>query len=325
VKLPERELKREIKGNGPATNLLSVNNLHISFNTEAGVVRASGGIDLAVRQGKSLCLVGESGCGKTVLAMSIMRLLPENARVSGEIWFRGKDLSLAGEEEMRRIRGREIAMIFAQPATYLNPVITVGEQIAEAVRAHRHCSRREAREKTLELMEMVRIHPPRQRYDHYPHEFSGGMQQRAMIAMALAFSPRLLIADEPTSSLDVTVQAEILELLEDLVARFGSSLLLITHDLGVAAGMCDHAAVMYAAEIVETGDAGEVFGRPRHPYTKALLGAISDGELKPIKGSVPELTHLPDGCRFHPRCRFCLDICREKRPEMKEGVRCHLW
>jgi oligopeptide/dipeptide ABC transporter ATP-binding protein len=306
-------------------DLLRVNNLYVSINTGENVVRASEGIDLAVKQGKSLCLVGESGCGKTVLAMSIMRLLPENAHVSGEIWFRGKNLLLISNEEMRRIRGQEIAMIFAQPASYLNPVVTIGEQIAEAVRVHRDCSRREAREMAIELMETVQIHPPRQRYDHYPHEFSGGMQQRVMIAMALAFSPHLLIADEPTSSLDVTVQTEILDLLRDLVARFGSSLLLITHDLGVAAEMCDHVAVMYAAEIVETGDADEVFSRPKHPYTKALLETISDSEFKPIRGSVPELTCLPAGCCFHPRCPMTENICREKKPEMREGVKCHLW
>jgi peptide/nickel transport system ATP-binding protein len=306
-------------------DLLRVNNLYVSINTGENVVRASKGIDLAVKQGRSLCLVGESGCGKTVLALSIMRLLPENAHVSGEIWFRGKNLLLSSNEEMRRIRGREMAMIFAQPASYLNPVFTIGEQIAEAVRVHRDCSRRDAREMALELMEMVQIHPQRQRYDHYPHEFSGGMQQRVMIAMALAFSPYLLIADEPTSSLDVTVQAEILDLLRDLVARFGSSLLLITHDIGVAAEMCDQVAVMYAAEIVETGDASEVFCHPRHPYTKALLETISDGEFKPIRGSVPELTHLPAGCCFHPRCPMTKSICREKKPEMREGVKCHLW
>ncbi|MBW2079205.1 MAG: ABC transporter ATP-binding protein [Deltaproteobacteria bacterium] len=306
-------------------DLLRISNLHVSFPTKAGVVWASDGVDLEIKQGESLCLVGESGCGKTIVALGIMRLLPENARVNGEICFKEKNLLSLGKEEMRKIRGREIAMIFEQPATCLDPVFAVGDQIAEAVRVHEKCSKKEARERSVELMEMVGIPSPQKRFRQHPHEFSGGMQQRAMIAIALAYNPSLLIADEPTTSLDVTIQAQIMELLKDLISKFKTSLFLITHDLGVAAEMCDGVAVMYAGEILEKGRVNEVFKYPKHPYTKALLGAISNDRLKPIKGSVPELTSLPSGCKFHPRCPLARDVCRDVRPEMKNGVRCHLW
>ncbi|MBT9148990.1 MAG: ABC transporter ATP-binding protein [Dehalococcoidia bacterium] len=305
--------------------LLQINNLHVNFPTKAGVVRASDGVSLEIKQGESLALVGESGCGKTIVALSIMRLLPEDARISGEIRFEGKNLLSLGKEEIREIRGREIAMIFEQPATCLNPVFTVGDQISEAVRVHNNCSRKESKERAIELMEMVGIPSPQKRCGQYPHEFSGGMQQRVMIAIALALSPSLLIADEPTTSLDVTIQAQIMELLKDLIAKFKTSLFLITHNLGVAAEMCDNVAVMYAGEIVERGRLSEVFEYPRHPYTKALLGAISNDGLRPIKGSVPELTRLPNGCRFHPRCPQAENVCRKVRPEMRFKVRCHLW
>lgn len=306
-------------------DLLQISNLYVNFTTKAGVVRASDGVNLEIKQGESLCLVGESGCGKTIVALSIMRLLPQNAQTSGEIWFKGKELLSLGKEEMRRIRGREIAMIFEQPATCLDPVFTVGDQIAEAMRVHERCSGKESKEKAIDLMEMVEIPSPQKRFKQYPHEFSGGMQQRAMIAIALSYNPSLLIADEPMTFLDVTIQAQIMELLKDLVSKFRTSLLLITHDLGVAAEMCDGVVVMYAGEIVEKGRVSEVFKYPKHPYTKALLGAISNDGLKPIKGSVPELTSLPSGCKFHPRCPLVRDVCREARPEMKNGVRCHLW
>jgi len=305
--------------------LLQISNLHVSFPTKAGVVRASDGVNLEIKQGESLCLVGESGCGKTIVALSIMRLLPQNAQISGEICFKGKNLLSLGKEEMRKIRGREIAMIFEQPATCVNPVFTVGDQIIEAVRVHQKCSRKKAKERAIELMEMVGIPSPQKRFNQYPHEFSQGMQQRVMIAIALAYSPALLIADEPTTSLDVAIQAQIMGLLKDLVAKFKTSLFLITHDLGVAAEMCDSVAVMYAGEIMEQGRVSEVFKYPKHPYTKALLGAISNDGLKPIKGSVPELTSLPSGCKFHPRCPLARGVCQEVRPEMKNGVRCHLW
>ena len=306
-------------------DLLRISNLHVTFPTRNGTVRASDGVNLEIKQGESLCLVGESGCGKTVVALSIMRLLPENAQVSGEIQLKGKNLISLGKEEMRRVRGREIAMIFEQPGTCLNPVFTAGGQIAEAVRVHHRCSRRESKEKAIRLMETVGIPSPEKRYSQYPHEFSGGMQQRAMIAIALAYSPSLLIADEPTTSLDVTIQAQVMELLKDLAFKFRTSLFLITHNLGVAAEICDSVAVMYAGEIVEKGHVGEVFRAPKHPYTKALVRAISDDGLRPINGSVPELTSLPSGCKFHPRCPLARDLCRQVRPEMRNGVRCHLW
>jgi len=304
--------------------LLDIVDLNISFPAKAGVVRVSDGVSLNIKPGESLCLVGESGCGKTIVALSIMRLLPQNARISGEIRFKGENLLSLGEEEMRKIRGREIAMIFEQPSTCLNPVFTVGDQIAEAVRVCEKCSKKESGERAVELMKMVGIPSPEKRYIQYPHEFSGGMQQRAMIAIALAFSPSLLIADEPTTSLDVTIQAQILEILKNLTDKFKTSLFLITHDLGIAAEMCDNVIVMYAGEILEKGHTGGLFKEPKHPYSKALLGAISDNELRPIQGSVPELTRLPAGCRFHPRCPMARDICRQVKPQLKNGVRCHL-
>lgn len=306
-------------------DLLRISDLRVDFPAEAGLVRVLDGVGLEIKKGKSLCLVGESGCGKTIVALSIMRLLLENAYVSGEIRFNGQDILLLEEAEMRKIRGREIAMIFEQPATCLNPVFTVGDQIAGAVRAHEKCSRKEARKRVIELMEMVGIPSPRRRCDQYPHEFSGGMQQRVMIAIALAFSPSLLIADEPTTSLDVTIQAQIVELLKVLIVEFNTSLLLITHDLAIAAELCDSVAVMYAGEIVERGSVKEVFKNPKHPYTGALLGAISSDGFRPIKGSVPEFIRLPRGCRFHPRCSLSQDVCRHVSPKMRNGVRCHLW
>jgi oligopeptide/dipeptide ABC transporter ATP-binding protein len=303
--------------------LLEISNLQVQFPTKTGVARASDGVSLEINQGESLCLVGESGCGKTIVALSIMRLLPQCARVSGEIRFKGENLLSLGEEKMRRIRGRQIAMIFDQPATCLNPVFTVGDQIAEAIKVCEKCTRKESRERAVELMKMVGIPSPGKRYFQYPHEFSGGMQQRAMIATALAFRPALLIADEPTTSLDVTIQSQIMELLKDLTARFKTSLFLITHDLDIAAEMCDSVIVMYAGEIVEKGRVNKLFKEPGHPYSKALLGAVSDNGLQPIRGSVPELARLPVGCRFHPRCPVARDICREVKPQLKNSVRCH--
>lgn len=216
-------------------------------------------------------------------------------------------------------------MIFEQPATCFNPVLTVGEQIAEAVRIHEYCSRRASKERAIELMEVVGIADPHRRCNQYPHEFSGGMIQRAMIAMALAFEPALLIADEPTTSLDVTVQAQIIEILQDIKGRFGTSLLLITHDLAVASQLCDRAAVMYAGSILEKGSSREIFSSPRHPYTRALLAAASGDGSGVIRGTVPELTDLPPGCRFHPRCPLARPVCREAMPDINNGVRCHLY
>ncbi|OPY51560.1 MAG: Trehalose/maltose import ATP-binding protein MalK [Methanosaeta sp. PtaU1.Bin060] len=306
-------------------NLLHINDLHVNFSTKAGQVRVLSGFCLDIEKGSSICLVGESGCGKTIVALSIMRLLPENAQVSGEIQFKDRDLLILEKEEIRQIRGHEISMIFEQPASCLNPVFTVGDQIAESVRANGLCKKNEARDAAIELMRLTGIPSPKKRFDQYPHEFSGGMLQRVMISIAMASKPALLIADEPTTSLDVTVQAQIVELIKDLITKFGMSLLLITHDLGVAAELCRDVAVMYAGEIVESGCLNEVFRHPKHPYTKALLRAISDDGLRPIKGSVPELTNLPEGCWFHPRCPFAEDQCRLSKPELKNGIRCHLW
>ncbi len=303
--------------------LLDISNLNISFPCKTGEVRVSNGLSLTIERGKSLCIIGESGCGKTMVALGIMRLLPKYAEIKGEIYFKEKNLLALKEKEMRKIRGREISMIFEQPATCLNPVFTVGNQIAEAVRTYKKCSMGKAKQRAIELMDMVGISSSRTRYVQYPHEFSGGMQQRVMIATALAFKPALLIADEPTASLDVTIQVQIMNLLKDLTAKSGTSLLLITHDPGLALGVCDSAIVMYAGEIMEAGSTEKLFGHPKHPYTRALLGAISDKELKPIKGQVPELSRMPAGCRFHPRCPAAEDICRQVRPQIKNGVRCH--
>jgi oligopeptide/dipeptide ABC transporter ATP-binding protein len=306
-------------------NLLDIVDLNISFPTKAGVVRASDGVSLKIRQGKVLCLVGESGCGKTIVALSIMRLLPRNALITGKILFNGKSLFSLQEKEMRRIRGRDIAMIFEQPARCLNPVLSVGDQIAEAIKIHEKCSKKASRQRAVDMMGLVGIPSPHRRYRQYPHEFSGGMAQRVMIAMALVFRPSLLIADEPTTSLDVTIQAQIMYLLKELVTQFNTSLLLITHDLGVAAQMGDRLAVMYAGGIVEKGHLDDVFKTPRHPYTQALVKVAScDGQV-PVNGAVPELSRLPSGCRFHPRCPLARDICSKRMPKMQNRVSCHLF
>lgn len=307
------------------SNLLEIKDLKVKIQTDAGIVKAADGINLKLKNKESLCLVGESGCGKSIVALSIMNLLPENAVVSGEVRFKGRNLFDLDKEAMRKIRGKKISMIFEQPMTCLNPVFTVGWQIAEAVRVHEEVGKKEAKEKAIKLMELVKI--PSLRYNEYPHQFSGGMQQRVMIAMALAYEPLLIIADEPTTSLDVTTQAQILELLKRLNRDSSTSLFLITHDLGVVAEMCDSIAVMYAGEVVEYTSVIEFFKSPKHPYSRALLGAISDAGFKPISGSVPSLTDLPRGCKFHPRCHEAREICKEKKPEMLEGsssgVRCH--
>jgi oligopeptide/dipeptide ABC transporter ATP-binding protein len=305
-------------------NVLDIVNLNISFPTKAGVVQASDGVTLKIRRGEVLCLVGESGCGKTMVALSIMGLLPGKALIDGKILFNDKNLFSLQEKEMRRVRGRDIAMIFEQPARCLNPVLSVGDQIAEAIRSHEKCSRKASRQRAVDMMGLVGIPSPRSRYGQYPHEFSGGMAQRVMIAMALVFRPCLLIADEPTTSLDVTIQAQIIHLLKGFVAQFNTSLLLITHDLGVAAQIGDRIAVMYAGGIVEKGRLVDVFKTPRHPYTRALVKVASSEDLAPVNGAVPELSRLPSGCRFHPRCSLARDLCSKRRPKMQGGVSCHL-
>jgi peptide/nickel transport system ATP-binding protein len=308
-----------------AASLLEIRDLNVKFRTDAGLVDACNGIDLMIRERESLCLIGESGCGKSVVALAILNLLPENAIISGEVIFKGRDLLNLNEKEMRGVRGNEISMIFEQPGTCLNPVFPIGDQIAEALRIHEHLRKNEAKEKAVELMVHVGISP--QRYGEYPHQFSGGMQQRVMIAMALAFRPSIIVADEPTTSLDLITQAQILDLLKKVSQENNISLFLITHDLGVVWEMCDSLAVMYAGEIVERAPIDEFFHSPMHPYSKALLGSISKSGFHPIGGSVPNLTDLPDGCRFHPRCDKCSDICKKLRPKMTyfstRGVRCH--
>ena len=283
------------------------------------------GISFEIEEGETLGLVGESGCGKSVASLSIMRLVPEPpGRIEeGEIRFRGRDLLKLRESEMRRIRGGEISMIFQEPMTSLNPVFTCGEQIMEAVVLHRRQSRKAARERVIEMLSLVGIPSPERRADEYPHQLSGGMRQRVMIAMALSCDPLLLIADEPTTALDVTIQAQILDLLAALQERFHTAVLMITHDLGVIAEVADRVAVMYAGRIVEYTDVNRIFGRPRHPYTRGLLASIPKMTerkewLSVIPGIVPDATAVPDACRFHPRCTESFGRCREEEPELEE-------
>jgi len=303
------------------SHLLKVKNLQTHFPTRAGLVRAVDGVSFHVDEGELLGLVGESGCGKSITALSVMRLIaPPGKIVGGEVWFGGENLLAASEERMRGIRGDDIAMIFQDPMTSLNPVYTVGEQIAEALRLHRNLSRRQAREAAVEAMREVAIPDPGRRADDYPHQLSGGMRQRVMIAMALACDPRLLIADEPTTALDVTIQAQILELIDGLRRTRNLAVLLITHDLGVVAEVADRVCVMYTGRIVEESPVGELFARPKHPYTEGLLRSVPklSGEdvgraerLQTIEGTVPKPTDLPPGCHFAPRCPHRMPRCTE--------------
>lgn len=302
-------------------SLLEVRNLKTYFATRKGEVRSVDDVSFTVQLGETLSLVGESGCGKSVTALSIMRLLSSPGRiVGGEVLFEGRNLLKLSEKEMRAISGDDIAMIFQDPMTSLNPVLTVGEQIAEAIRLHRKVSKREAWSQAIEGMRDVAIPSPETRAKSYPHEMSGGMRQRVMIAMALACDPKLLIADEPTTALDVTIQAQILDLLKELREKRNLALLLITHDLGVVAETADRVAVMYAGKIVEEASVAELFSRPRHPYTEGLLRAVPRLDekrqgrmlrLQTIEGTVPNPLELPPGCRFAPRCPHAKDKCRE--------------
>ena len=316
------------------SHLLEVKNLQTHFFTRAGVVRSVDGVSFYLDRGELLGLVGESGCGKSVTALSLMRLVGAPGRiVEGEIWFDGEDLRAASERRMREIRGDDIAMIFQDPMTSLNPVYTVGEQIAEALRLHRNLSRRQAREAAIEAMREVAIPDPARRAGDYPHQLSGGMRQRVMIAMALACDPKLLIADEPTTALDVTIQAQILELLDGLRKSRELAVLLITHDLGVVAEVADRVAVMYTGRIVEESPVGELFARPKMPYTEGLLKSVPKltvGEaqkaerLQTIEGTVPKPTDLPPGCHFAPRCQYREPRCTVGRIplyELEGGVR----
>ncbi len=301
--------------------LLEVRNLHVLFDTEDGIVHAVRGMSFAVRRGETLGLVGESGCGKSVSCLSILRLLPPNGRIVGEAMFEGTDLLTLPQPELDKVRGKDIAMIFQDPVGSLNPVHTIGTQIAESLKLHRGMDRSEAEAEALRLLGRVGIPEARRRLKEYPHQLSGGMNQRAMIAMALACRPKLLIADEPSTALDVTIQAQIIELLKDLQAEFGMAVILITHDLGIVAEIAERVAVMYAGTLAEEADALELFHAPAHPYTLGLLASIprvdrTADSLNPIEGSVPSPLHLPPGCAFEPRCRYADDRCRREHPAL---------
>ncbi len=312
-------------------NLIEVKNLTTSFFTADGEVRAVDGVSFEIEEGKTMGLVGESGCGKSVTALSIMRLIssPPGKIVGGEILLRGRNLLELNREEMRKMRGNEISMVFQEPMTSLNPVFTIGNQIAEAIRLHQGLGRRETREKVIEMLRLVKIADPETRISDYPHQLSGGMRQRVMIAMALSCNPSLLIADEPTTALDVTIQAQILELMKELQERLGMALLLITHDLGVVAEQAHEVAIMYAGKVVERALPKEIFSRPLHPYTVGLLNSVPGikGEKKKrldaIPGVVPSPLELPGGCRFRDRCPKAGGICAGAEPELVEKQKGH--
>ena len=304
-----------------ARKLLSVRNLKTSFFTHVGEVKAVRGISFDVNEGEVLGIVGESGSGKSVTSLSIMGLLQYPGRVvDGEILLNGEDILTYSKNQMRRVRGKEIAMIFQDPMTSLNPVYTIGNQIMEMILEHEKMSRREARARAIEMLKLVGIPAAEKRIDSYPHEFSGGMRQRVMIALALSCNPKLLIADEPTTALDVTIQAQILNLIKKLNRQFGMTTMLITHDLGVVATVCDKVAVMYGGLIMEYGTVDEIFYHPRHPYTMGLLGSIPhvDGgekrRLIPIDGTPPDLINPPKGCPFSTRCKYCMNVCTQEQP-----------
>jgi oligopeptide transport system ATP-binding protein len=305
--------------------LLEVKSLRTSFFTEAGEVRAVDGVSFSVAPGKLMGLVGESGSGKTASVLSIMRLLPESARiVGGEVIFEDRDLLKLSEPEMRHIRGARIAMIFQEPMTSLNPVFTIGSQIGEAVRLHQRTNRAETRNRTIEALRMVGIADPERRINDYPHQLSGGMRQRVMIAMALSCNPRLLIADEPTTALDVTIQAQILDLIRELQGRLGLAVILVTHDLGIVSEYADDVTILYAARVMEQAPSAELFQNPLNPYTRGLLESIPgiDGgrqrRLQAIPGSIPSSLNPPAGCRFHPRCPRVIPQCSAAEPPLEQ-------
>jgi peptide/nickel transport system ATP-binding protein len=317
--------------------LLEVSDLKTHFRTDDGIVKAVDGVSFSVEKGQTLGIVGESGCGKSVTCLTIMGLNPKvNTISSGEVRFNGEDILHTSASKLRQLRGDKIAMIFQDPMTSLNPVYTIGAQLVEAVLLHRDVTKKQARARALELLKAVGIPRADRRIEDYPHQFSGGMRQRVMIAMALVNDPDLLIADEPTTALDVTTQAQILELMTRLQEDFGSAIMIITHDLGVVAEIADDVIVMYAAQIVEQGSASTIFKRPHHPYTWGLLGSLprlnADVErLVQIKGQPPSLLNPPRGCRFHPRCPYVFNVCKERVPELlpvsdqgEHLQRCHL-
>ena len=301
--------------------LLDVKGLKTYFHTFKGVVKAVDDVSFSLKEGEILGIVGESGSGKSVTSFSILKLVEEPGVVEAEqILFDGRDLSRASERDMIKIRGKDISMVFQDPMTSLNPVLTVGEQIAEVIGLHENISEKEAADKAGQMLEVVGI--PKERYGEYPHQFSGGMKQRVVIAMALACNPKLLIADEPTTALDVTIQAQVLETMKELREKFGSAMIMITHDLGIIAEVCDEVSVVYAGQIVEHGTLEDVFEHTLHPYTEGLFGSLPNIEerrhrLQPIPGLMPDPTDLPKGCCFAPRCKYCTEACTKARPEMK--------
>ena len=330
---------QETKAGPPSDDvLLDVRDLRTYFYTPDGIVKAVDGVDFSVERGEIVGLVGESGCGKSVTSLSVMRLIARPGRIeSGEVWFDGQDLLTLGRREMTHIRGKRISMIFQQPTSCLNPVFDTGYQLSEVLRIHQSVDRREAQERAVDLLRVVGISDPEKRLESYPHELSGGMAQRVMIAMALACNPELLIADEPTTALDVTIQAQILDLMRNLQAKLGSAIVLITHDLGVVADMVSRVAVMYAGQIVEEADVRTLFNNPAHPYTQGLLASVPvlgqvQDELDVIPGTVPTLIDLPEGCHFAPRCRARvennLEICTHEDPRllsMAPGHKVRCW
>ncbi|MGI5402693.1 ABC transporter ATP-binding protein [Streptomyces sp. CA-135486] len=317
--------------------LLEVRDLHVEFRVRDGVANAANGVNYTVEEGQTLAVLGESGSGKSVTAQAVMGILdiPPGRVTGGEVLFKGQDLLKLKEKERRKIRGAQMAMIFQDALSSLNPVLSVGDQLGEMFTAHRGMSRKDARAKAVELMERVGIPGAKERVGQYPHQFSGGMRQRIMIAMALALEPSLIIADEPTTALDVTVQAQVMELLAGLQDELNMGLILITHDLGVVADVADRIAVMYAGRIVETAPVHDIYKSPAHPYTKGLLASIprldqKGRELYAIKGLPPNLMHIPPGCAFHPRCPLAQDVCRTDEPPLYEvskerGSACHFW
>ena len=319
-----------------ANRVLDIQDLHVSFDTYAGEVKAVRGVTLHVDEGEVLAIVGESGCGKSVTAQTIMKLnpMPPARIVSGAIDLAGHDIVKASEREMQKIRGKEVSMIFQDPMTCMNPTTQVGKQIVEAIKLHRNLSRAEAKEEAIRCLKQVNIPNPEERAKQYPHEYSGGMRQRAMIAMALSCDPKLLIADEPTTALDVTIQAQIMDLLVELKEKINTAIILITHDLGVVAGVADRVAVLYAGKVVETGTVQDIFYRNSHPYTQALLKSLpspettKDETLTAIPGTPPDLLNPPVGCAFAARCKHCMQICLEEQPpefQVSEGHCASCW
>lgn len=315
--------------------MIQIKNLHVQFSTYGGRVQAVRGVSFDLHKGETLAIVGESGCGKSVTSQSIMRLIPTppGRITSGSILFKGQDLTKLPEKKMRDIRGADISMIFQDPMTALNPTLRVGEQISENIMQHENISKEKAKEKAFEMLELVGIPNPKERLKQYPHEFSGGMRQRIVIAMALVCNPEVLIADEPTTALDVTIQAQILELFKDIQQKTDVSIVLITHDLGVVAQIADRVAVMYAGKIVEIGTRRDIFYTPQHPYTKGLLRSVPrldlyESELVPIAGSPPDLFAPPSGCSFAPRCPYVMEVCDRMYPvstKLKESHQVHCW